>query len=100
MKILLIYVASLNLLDTAFTLYGLNNNYINESNPLMNTIYNTTPLLFLVLKVLLSILLLVILYHLDTKKETSRTLGSFTVIAAIAYTYTCILHGYWIVELV
>lgn len=100
MRTLLIYIAFLNLLDASLTMYGLHYEYITESNPLMNTLYLTKPWLFLLQKVHLSILLLIILYYLNTNKKTSKTLLGVAGVAAVSYTFTCLLHGYWIVALI
>jgi Domain of unknown function (DUF5658) len=100
MKILLYYIAVLNLLDAILTMYGLRYDYITESNPLMNHLYLTRPWLFLLLKVQLSILLLIILHYLNLVKATSRILKGVTVVAAVSYTFICLLHGYWVVDLI
>jgi hypothetical protein len=100
MRLLLFYIAILNLLDAALTMYGLHFNYITEKNPLMNQLYLTRPWLFLLLKVQLSVLLLVVQYYLNTSQKTSKILVSVAAVAAASYTFTCFLHGYWIVEIV
>ncbi|WP_374055085.1 DUF5658 family protein [Rossellomorea sp. FM04394] len=100
MRLLLFYIALLNLLDAALTMYGLDSNYITESNPLMNYLYLTRPWLFLLIKVQLSVLLLILLYYLNPKKKASRILLSVAGVAAVSYTFTCVLHGYWIVEVI
>ncbi|WP_222928954.1 DUF5658 family protein [Rossellomorea aquimaris] len=100
MRPLLFYIVILNLLDAALTMYGLHSNYITESNPLMNYLYLTQPWLFLLTKIQLSILLLILLFYLNTKKKSSRLLLSVAGVAAVSYTFTCLLHGYWIVEII
>ena len=99
MRLLLVYIAILNLLDATLTMYGLHFNYITEGNPLMNYLYLKKPWLFLYLKLQLSVLLLIILYYLGKKKKASRVLRSIAVVAAAAYTIICFFHGYWIVGL-
>ena len=100
LKTLLIYIAFLNLLDASLTMYGLHFDYITESNPLMNILFLTGPWLFLLLKILLSIMLLSFITHLNKNEKTSRILMGVGGVAAVSYTFTCLLHGYWIVELI
>ncbi|WJV30868.1 DUF5658 family protein [Rossellomorea sp. AcN35-11] len=86
MRYLLMYIAFLNLLDALLTMYGLHYDYITESNPLMNHLYLTTPWLFLLVKVLLSLLLLLILSYLNPTKKAS------TMLKSVALVVCCFLH--------
>ncbi len=99
MRLLLVYIAFLNLLDATLTTYGLHFNYITEGNSLMNYLYLNRPWLFLYLKLRLSVLLLIILYYVSKKKKASKILLSIAIVDATSYTITCFLHGYWIVDL-
>ncbi|MFI8577800.1 DUF5658 family protein [Rossellomorea aquimaris] len=98
MKLLLFYIAILNLLDASVTMYGLHLDYITEANPLMSNLYFTNPWLFLLLKGGLSAFLLILLYKIQPDKSSSKVLLSVSVIAAVAYSFTCLMHGYWLLE--
>ncbi|MGM0843324.1 MAG: DUF5658 family protein [Bacillota bacterium] len=100
MRLLLFYIAILNLIDATLTVYGLHFHYITEANPLMNNFYLTSPWLFLLLKVGLSVSLFMILYKLKPNKESSNVLLSVSVIAAVSYSLTCLMHGYWLMEVI
>jgi uncharacterized membrane protein len=99
MRLLLFYILLLNLLDAFLTMYGLHFDYITESNPLMNTLYLTDPLLFLLLKCGLSFILLILLYNLDSDKRSSKVLLLVSVIAAVSYSLICFMHSYWLLEI-
>ncbi|MGF3105784.1 DUF5658 family protein [Rossellomorea sp. DUT-2] len=100
MRQLLLYIAILNLLDASLTMYGLHFDYITEANPLMNNLYFTSPWLFLLLKCVLSLSLLILLYKLNLDKRSSNVLLSVSVIAAVSYSITCMMHGYWLMEII
>ncbi|WP_423773828.1 DUF5658 family protein [Aneurinibacillus aneurinilyticus] len=44
------YLFILNITDWYFTSYGIQNNYIEEANPLLSSIFSTNPLLALIWK--------------------------------------------------
>ncbi|MBD8071324.1 DUF5658 family protein [Bacillus sp. PS06] len=98
MKSILHYLALLNLLDGIFTFYGLQNGHINEANPIMHVLYEFSPLFFLLLKIFLTALLYVILYHLTL--ITSVWIKRLSLFASICYTYIFLLHSYWIVQII
>lgn len=98
MRYLLLYILLLNLLDASLTMYGLHYGHITESNPLMNTLYHTDPWLFLLFKGGLSVLLLVLLYHLNPLKRSSKALLFVSITAAVSYSFICLMHGYWLWE--
>lgn len=52
-------LAFLNIFDAYATNYGLHYNLIEESNPLMNYIWHISPILFINIKIALSVLLLI-----------------------------------------
>ncbi|WP_055738655.1 DUF5658 family protein [Heyndrickxia shackletonii] len=94
MRTLLFYLAFLNLMDALLTFFGLHFSYITESNPLMNSLYDTNPVLFLCLKITLSILLM--LFCTKNRLLRSGILKKITVFATILYTFVFLLHGYWL----
>jgi hypothetical protein len=100
MRLLLFYIAILNLIDATLTMYGLHFDYITESNPLMNNLYFSSPWLFLVLKGGLSVTLFILLYKLKPDKRSSNVLFSVSVIAAVSYSFTCLMHGYWLMKII
>ncbi|WP_407936245.1 DUF5658 family protein [Litchfieldia alkalitelluris] len=97
MKIILHYLALLNLLDGFFTYYGLRNKYITEANPFMNFLYEVNPLMFLFVKVLLSALLYLILYHISSIK--SAWIKGLSLFASVCYTFIFLLHSFWILQI-
>ncbi|MFC4320736.1 DUF5658 family protein [Litchfieldia salsa] len=98
MKIILHYLALLNLLDGFFTFYGLQNGHITEANPLMNMLYESNPLYFLLFKIILSSLLYVILFHLTM--ITSIWIKRLSLFASVSYTFIFLLHSYWILQII
>ncbi|MHA7138116.1 DUF5658 family protein [Rossellomorea arthrocnemi] len=99
MRLLLLYIAILNLLDASLTMYGLHFDYITEANPLMNNLYITNPWLFLLLKGGLSLFLFILIYKLKPNRKSSHVLLSVSVIAAVSYSFACLMHGYWLLEI-
>ncbi|MGG1630832.1 DUF5658 family protein [Rossellomorea sp. NRS-1567] len=99
MRLLLLYIAILNLLDAALTMYGLHFDYITEANPLMNHLYLTSPWLFLLLKGGLSLILFLLLCRMNSDKRSSGILLSVSAIAAVSYSFTCLMHSYWLLEI-
>ncbi|KAB2331922.1 MULTISPECIES: DUF5658 family protein [Bacillaceae] len=98
MKVILYYLALLNLLDGAVTYLGLQHNMITEANPLMDAIYEAGPHWFLILKVALS----VILYGLNFTGAVpdGKGIRKLAMFAVILYTGVCVLHSLWIIPFV
>jgi hypothetical protein len=71
----------------------LQHSYINEANPLMSTLYETHPALFLTLKFALSCLLYVIGPCITV--HPPYWLKGLSAAAAAFYTCICLYHGYW-----
>ncbi|CAG9619253.1 DUF5658 family protein [Sutcliffiella rhizosphaerae] len=93
-KKLLLLLLILNIFDGVATFYGLSFKLIEESNPLMRSLYETNPHIFITLKLGLSLLLI---YFIKSKKLlTSTVLKSFTIIAVACYSFVCVLHLYWL----
>ncbi|WP_445486970.1 DUF5658 family protein [Niallia sp. 03133] len=96
MKILFILISFLNFIDGLFTYVGMHLQLITEFNPLMETIWNISPFLFLFCKISLSIVLFCIARLLFiTKYQKAWTL--FLLIPVGLYGSIMILHLNWIV---
>lgn len=96
MILLFYYLTILNLFDAAVTWFGLKHSFITELNPLMDAIYQASPVLFFVIKSALSFFLL--LFILFNHVPRSSLLKGVTVFAAIFYTAVATMHGYWLVQ--
>ncbi|WP_407270186.1 DUF5658 family protein [Radiobacillus sp. PE A8.2] len=97
MKRLFVYLALVNMIDGALTVYGLSNSFIEESNPIMNHVYEQSPVFFIVLKALLSAFLLVFIF-IDKIPRTNGA-KSLTYIASFMYTLTLVIHCLWLWKL-
>ncbi|MEK5441868.1 DUF5658 family protein [Fredinandcohnia sp. FSL W7-1320] len=97
MKFILILLAFLNLIDAFITHFGILGGHISEANPLMYTIYEIHPVLFLLIKAMLS-LCLISLYFI-IRIPVNRLIRSLSYIATALYAYVFILHGYWITQI-
>ncbi|MGP7815788.1 DUF5658 family protein [Niallia sp. 01092] len=98
MKILFILLSLFNLADGLFTCIGLHLHFISESNPLMESIWNISPFLFLFCKITLSVLLFCISMLFLTRHQKTWTIFLFVPLSL----YLCImlLHFAWIVTAV
>lgn len=100
-KILLyssILVALLNLFDGITTYYGIVHNLIEEVNPLMEFFMTISPLLFLWMKVVLSILLICVSYLVYQKSKATfqkRFLYSLVGVS-IMYMGLVGMHIFWL----
>ncbi|WP_353654022.1 DUF5658 family protein [Bacillus sp. ISL-55] len=97
MIFLFYYLIILNFFDTLLTWFGLQYAFISELNPIMHGIYEVSPLLFLVIKTLLSIFLL--LFILSKKVPQSSFIKALTVFATVFYTAVVFMHGFWLVHI-
>ncbi len=100
-KIVMVYlallIALLNLFDGFATNYGVTNNIIGELNPLMLTIMNK-PLLFLSLKIVLSILILFVTYLVAKQSVSSFQKLFLSSLMGVSVIYFGIfgIHLFWI----
>ncbi|MFD1781328.1 DUF5658 family protein [Fredinandcohnia salidurans] len=94
MKHLFIFLATLNLLDAFITHFGILGGHISEANPLMYTVYEIHPVLFLLIKAMLS-LCLISLYFI-IRIPVNKFIRSLSYVATALYAYVFFLHGYWI----
>jgi hypothetical protein len=93
--------ALLNIFDGLATHYGLKNALIKEANPVMDLLWKNNPSLFLLTKILLSVLILFIsLYIFKKSKAAFRKLYTL-LLACVCSLYAGImfLHILWIFAL-
>ncbi|KMJ60066.1 hypothetical protein AB685_04290 [Bacillus sp. LL01] len=91
---LLIALLILNIFDGAATYYGLHFQLIEEGNPLMKALYETSPLLFISFKLGISLMLLLFIKRNLTLR--SFVLKVLSVAAVCGYSMVTFLHMYWI----
>jgi len=87
-----ILLLSLAILDSFFTDFGIRNNHIEEANPLVRIIYDTSIIGFYTIKIGLPLLLLFIF----TKIESKPFLHILVRITILFYAIILILHIVWI----
>lgn len=97
MKHLFIFLAALNLLDGFITHFGILGGHISEANPLMYTVYEIHPVLFLFNKAMLS-LCLISLYFI-IRIPVNKLIRTLSYVATALYAYVFFLHGYWIIQI-
>ncbi|MEH7238460.1 DUF5658 family protein [Bacillus sp. JJ1562] len=97
MKIIIILLAILNLLDAFITHFGILGGHISEANPLMFTLYDIHPFLFLCIKAMLSFFLISLIYII--RFPVNKLIRSLSCIATAMYAYVFFLHGYWITQI-
>jgi hypothetical protein len=96
--LLFYYLSLLNLADAALTVTGIENSLITEGNPLMERLYSLGPELFIVVKILLSMILL--LFVFSKKVPESRLTKNLTLFAAACYTAVIAVHSFWLFQLI
>lgn len=94
----LLVLAAFNLFDTMFTYYGLSRGLVTEANPLMNIIWSSHPLLFLAIKILLSLFVILIAFKVEFKRKTFTSYLCW--IANGLYGMITCFHLFWIFYLV
>ncbi|SDM69617.1 DUF5658 family protein [Sediminibacillus halophilus] len=97
MKTCFMYLALLNLLDGVITFLGIKYEYISEANPLMKSLYQSGPLFFLLVKLLLSTML--IGFCVIQKLPRSLVARVLSCAAALLYSVICLMHGFWLWQL-
>ena len=96
MKIIFLYLAFLNLFDGAVTFWGLQSSIITEFNPLMHSLYDVHPVIFLVFKLCLSCLLLA--FVIFNRVPSNMPIRVISLAASVLYTSVILLHGFWIFQ--
>ncbi|MBS2969624.1 hypothetical protein J9317_12695 [Metabacillus sp. KIGAM252] len=94
MKTAFIYLAIVNAIDLFITLAGLELGFIKEANPLMKSLYEWTPVAFIGVKLMFSLLMLCMVFLIPLK--TTKILKGVTFAACILYTFVMVLHSTWI----
>jgi Domain of unknown function (DUF5658) len=89
------YLSLLNLLDAFITFYGLEREFIIELNPIMNRLYQFSPVLFILVKLSFSIFLY--LFILYKRVPTSKVIQGVVSVASFLYTIVFALHIWWLV---
>jgi len=84
-----------NTIDALLTHLGLQSGAITEANPFMDVIYETSPYLFLFLKLCLPLLLLLLVTKLPVQ---SRPVHVCLAAACVVYVLVLSLHGFWMYE--
>ncbi|WP_396232367.1 DUF5658 family protein [Fredinandcohnia sp. QZ13] len=97
MKFILILLANLNLLDACITHFGILWGHISEANPIMFSLYEIHPFLFLFVKAMLSIFLIVLIFII--RFPVSKIIHTLSYVATAFYVYVISLHGYWIIQI-
>ncbi|KOP71065.1 DUF5658 family protein [Cytobacillus solani] len=98
MKRIFSYLAIVNIADGVFTYLGLHFSMIEESNPMMNGLYDISPLFFLGYKLLLSGVLFGLI--LMKKLPPTRLIKVLSITASAVYTIVIGLHGVWMFPLI
>ncbi|MHA6259808.1 DUF5658 family protein [Sporosarcina sp. CAU 1771] len=88
---LLLFV--LAIFDALLTDFGIRNHHIEEANPLMRFVYESSVLYFFVIKISLPILLLYIL----TKIEPKIFLNVLVASSVLLYTLVLFQHIFWLI---
>ncbi|MTH52389.1 hypothetical protein GKZ89_03145 [Bacillus mangrovi] len=96
MKTAFIYLAAVNALDMLITLAGLELGLIKEANPLMRGIYEYSPVAFIGVKLMFSIILLSMVMVLPLK--TTKVLKGVTYTACLLYTAVLFMHSAWVLQ--
>lgn len=93
----LVLIALWNLIDGVLTAIGLHNEYIEEDNPLMALLWETSPALFISFKLLCSFMALAIARTFYKRKiKGSLILKVCVIFAFLSYFCIMILHIIWI----
>lgn len=93
-----IVIAMLNLFDGIATNYGLRNNMIEELNPLMAFFLEISPMLFLCIKMMLSILILCVAYVVYQKSKAKfQKLFLYSLVGVfMMYVGVFCMHVFWL----
>ncbi|WP_410489334.1 DUF5658 family protein [Bacillus sp. DTU_2020_1000418_1_SI_GHA_SEK_038] len=98
LKKIFLYLALLNLYDGLVTFFGIQFSLIEESNPIMNALYQKNPFYFLGFKVILSAALCIFLF---IKKLPQKKIVHHLALAATGiYTVVFVIHAIWIITLI
>jgi len=95
----LIILLFLNLFDGIVTYIGLKLEFYREMNLLVNSIYNYSSNLFLLIKIIIPTVIIILL-SLNIKDNLSKITKLFIYIANIVYVFICVYHIILLIELI
>ncbi|MEH7121927.1 DUF5658 family protein [Bacillus sp. JJ1773] len=84
--------------DGIVTFFGIQFSLIEESNPIMNALYQTNPFYFLGYKVILSAALFMFLFI--KKLPRKKIVHNLALAATGLYTIVFVIHAIWIITLI
>jgi hypothetical protein len=86
----------LNFLDGVFTFWGLSFNHITEANPVMDWMWQLSPLLFLSFKIALSLALVLFSFNVKMLNFPKKLFFGIILVINIIYSLIIMLHAFWI----
>ncbi|MEK4627004.1 MAG: DUF5658 family protein [Solibacillus sp.] len=91
-------IALLNVFDGVATNYGLKQRQIEELNPVMNSLWHMSPSLFILVKIILSILLICLSVAVYNRSNKRFQQIFFSILSGLLLLYGAIfcLHVYWL----
>lgn len=92
-----LYLSIVNLFDGILTYIGVREGFIEEKNPLMNSLINESAWLFLMIKGILSLLLLLLTPYFK-KRTVSDFLFGLTLFAVLVYSAVSLIHLFWLLH--
>jgi len=95
----LIILLFLNLFDGIVTYIGLELGFYIEMNLLVNSVYNYSSNLFLLIKIIIPTVIIILL-SLNIKDNLSKITKLFIYIANIVYVFICVYHIILLIELI
>ena len=96
-----LFIAFLNAFDGFITHYGLITEKIEEFNPVMKSLWEMSPALFLSVKFCLSLLLLIVSYTIYQKSKKAFQQIFFLLLSGLFVMYSGVffLHIFWLLYL-
>lgn len=96
MAILFMIISTLNLLDGVFTFIGLHYSLIEEMNPIMNWLWEYHPMMFLFVKVSLSLVVVIIGISLGKQELVFKHWKLVLFPVLVIYFVILLLHFRWV----
>ena len=96
----LIILLFLNLFDGIVTYIGLKLEFYREMNLLVNSIYNYSSNLFLLIKIIIPTVIIILLSLNIKDNNLSKITKLFIYIANIVYVFICVYHIILLIELI
>ncbi|SOC08686.1 hypothetical protein SAMN05880501_105123 [Ureibacillus xyleni] len=96
-----VLVALLNVFDGIATNFGLMNDFIDELNPIMNSIFSASPVFFVCLKLGLSLLIIYVSFLVYKNSKDAFQNIYIIALVGVSCMYVGIfgLHVFWISQL-